>query len=407
MTTRCLKYRILMIYVIILFTSAVSGQNSMEVLLKAKALAASEHYTDALGLIDKAIAIEHDYRLNIQKADICLENKDFSGAIRDFNEANKLEEHSGDFGLSKVYALKGDAATSLYHLGLHMNSKYKLSEKEIMLEPAFGRIENRTEWRQFWKKDWFTTAERSRSEIEFLTSANKIEDSKVIFAELKKNYPDSEETIYSETLINLASGKYNDAALTARKLTTEYPENLKYVRLLARAQVGQLNYAGASDTYSKLLENGDADARLLISRAECYRKTGENDKAIRDLEKFLELYPEDKSALSLAGKVESESGDNLKALEYFSKNLKLHPNDAECYVDRANSYFVSKSWKWAADDYSMSLDLKPDNADVWLNKGITLINTGKTDDACHDFKRSYKLGNQKASSYIAKYCLSR
>jgi len=407
MTLSSYKYRILMISIIILFTSGVKGQNDIDVILKAKALAASGRNTDAINLLDKAIALETDYRLHIQRAEVCLEEKDYSGAIMDLNQANKLKEHSGDFRLAKVYALKGDAATSLYHLGMHMNSKYKLSEKEIMLEPAFGRIENRSEWRQFWKKEWYNFAERSRSEIEFLTSGNKIEDSKAIFAELKKGYPDSEETLYSETLINVVSGKYNDAVLTARQLTTTYPENEKYMRLLARAQTGQLNYAGASVTYSKLLESGVADARLIISRADCYRETGEIDKAIRDIEKFLELYPEDKYALSLAGKVETESGDNLKALEYFSKNLKLHPNDADCYVDRANSYFVSKSWEWAADDYSMSLDLKPDNSDVWLNKGITLINRGEIDDACHDFKRSYSLGNQKASSYIGKYCINR
>ncbi len=407
MTLISCKYRILLIFIIILVPSVANSQNNTDVLLKAKALVASGKNTDAFNLLDKAIALKTDYRFHIQKAEVCLLSRDYSGAIMNFNQANKLEEHSGDFGLAKVYALKGDAATSLYHLGIHMNSKYKLSEKDIMMEPAFGIIENHPEWRQFWKKDWYTVAERRRSEIEFLASANKIDEAKAVFTELKKDYPGSEETLYAETLINIASKRYNEAVVTAGQLAAGDPENEKFMRLLARAQAGQANYAGASVTYSRLLESGVADAGLLISRAECYRKTGESDKAIGDIEKFLDLYPEDKSALSLAGKTEAESGDNLKALEYFSKNLKLHPNDAECYIDRANSYFVSKSWKWAADDYSMSLDLKPDNAEAWLNKGIALVNTGKTDDACHDFKRSYLLGNQKASSYISKYCLGR
>ncbi len=92
--------------------------------------------------------------------------------------------------------------------------------------------------------------------------------------------------------------------------------------------------------------------------------------------KYLELYPEDKAALSMAGRLEVASGDNLKAIEFFTGNIRLHPGDPECYIDRANSYFAAKSWKWAADDYSMSLDLKPENADAWLNKGISLLNSG-------------------------------
>ena len=94
----------------------------------------------------------------------------------------------------------------------------------------------------------------------------------------------------------------------------------------------------------------------------------------------------------MAGKIEAASGDNLKAMKYFSENLKAHPNDAECYIDRANSYFVSKSWDWAINDYSMSLDLNPADSDAWLNKGISLLNSGRAEDACHDFKKIIKSG---------------
>jgi Flp pilus assembly protein TadD len=42
----------------------------------------------------------------------------------------------------------------------------------------------------------------------------------------------------------------------------------------------------------------------------------------------------------------------------------------------------------------MSLDLAPDNAEAWMNMGVALINLGRTDDACHDFKQSLALGNK-------------
>jgi tetratricopeptide (TPR) repeat protein len=147
------------------------------------------------------------------------------------------------------------------------------------------------------------------------------------------------------------------------------------------------------------------DADLLLLRAECYKKTGETSRALSDIAEYLSYYPDNKIALSMAGKMEAASGNNLKALEYFSENLRLHPNDPECYVDRANSYFLSESWEWAIKDYSMSLDLAPGSSDVWLNKGIALVNAGKNDDACHDFKQSSALGNKKATEYISRYCI--
>ena len=179
------------------------------------------------------------------------------------------------------------------------------------------------------------------------------------------------------------------------------------MRVLAKAQTGQSNFAGASSTYTKLIEMDVADAQLFIARAECFRKTGETRKAIADVERFMALYPENKEAIRLAGKLETESGDNLKALEYFSQNVKLYPHDAECYIDRANSYFSSKSWRWAIDDYNMSLDLNPVNQDVWLNKGISLLSSGNVADACYDFKKAYSLGNQKAAPYISRNCMNQ
>lgn len=407
MNLTSLKFTTLIIILIFLTGSNAMCQNEADFVMKAKALAESGKTADAINILDQAIEKKAGSGLFVQRAEILLALKDLSGAIGGFNQANNIEEHSGDYGLAKVYALKGDASTSLYHLGLHLESGFKKSERDIMLEPAFGSIENRPEWRQFWKKEWYNSSERYVAEIESLTAGKKVEDSKIILSEMKRNYPGNEETIYSEALVNIAAGKYNEAVSGIIKLTAADPENEKYLKLLAKAQEGQSNYAGASETYSKLFNLGVADARLLLFRAECFRKTRETEKALGDIVKFLELYPEDKSAISLAGKVEAESGDNLKALEYFSKNLKLHPNDADCYVDRANAYFASKSWEWAALDYSMSLDLKPDNSDAWLNKGIALLTTGNIKDACHDFKRSYTLGNQRASAYLSKNCIGR
>ena len=383
------------------------GQQDIDVLLMAKACLQSGKPEEAVAILSRVIDEKGGVRFYAERGEAYLVENNLAGAISDFNQANRLSEHSGDYGLAKVYALKGDASTSMYHLGLHLSSAFKKSEKEIMLEPAFRYVENRPEWRQLWKKQWYSIAETSVSQIEYLSAQGKIRESEIMLSELRINYPGSDETLFAEALISIASGRNADAVSTLTRLISSNPDNEKYMRVLAKAHTGNLNPAGASSVYTKLLESGVADAWLLIMRAECYRKTRETDKAIRDIERFLVLYPESKEALSLAGKVKAESGDNLKALEYFTKNLKLHPNDPDCYIDRASSYFVSRSWELAVNDYSMSLDLNPVNSDAWLNKGIALIGKGKISDACYDFKRSYSLGNQRAASYISKHCLNR
>ena len=82
---------------------------------------------------------------------------------------------SGEYGLARIYALKGDAATAVYHLESCLKSPFRKSEKDILLDPAFSIIENRPEWRQFWKKDWFGNLEKGLAEIEYDVSTGNTE----------------------------------------------------------------------------------------------------------------------------------------------------------------------------------------------------------------------------------------
>jgi len=284
-----------------------------------------------------------------------------------------------------------------------MKSKFRKSEKEIMLEKAFEKMENKPEWRQFWKTEWYTFPELKISEIEFYLKAGRTEEARKQLAELERNYSGHESVLFGRALLESASGRFSGAVASLSALVAAEPANEKYLRALAEAQTGASNHAGASSTYTRLIELEVPDADLVLLRAASYRMTGERQKAMDDIERYLSIFPGSKKGL--AGKTESALGNNLKALEYFSENVKLHPNDPECYIDRADAYLLSKSWQWAINDYSMSLDLQPDNSRVWLNKGIALLNSGKKADACHDFRKAFSMGNRKAVEYLGKYCM--
>jgi tetratricopeptide (TPR) repeat protein len=396
---------------ILLLSCLLSGwalamsQSPVESILKARALTASGKPDQAISILNTAIIQTRDSRLFTERAGANILKGDYSSAIADYNEANKIAAACGEYGLARIYALKGDAGTALYHLELNLKSEFKKSEKEIMLDPAFSTIDSRADWRSFWKKDWYSATEKSISEIEYYISAGKVDQSLETLTELKKITDSPEDLLYAQSLVNLAEGKFPEVINGINGYLSSDQANEKFLRILAKAQTGYNDPAGASNTYTKLLDSGVADAELFLQRAECYQKTGETVKALEDINKYLEIYPGDRNALSLAGKAEVKSGDNLTALKYFSDNLKLHPNDPECYIDRANSYFMSKSWDMAINDYSMSLDLKPGNSDVWLNKGIALLNSGKVNDACHDFRKAFSLGNKKVTDYISRNCI--
>jgi len=399
--------KILILIPFVFYTALLAGQKPVDFILKGKALTEAGKTDEAVNTLSEGLRLNQDAGLYLQRAEAWLTRGDYSQAISDLNSANKLSPGIGEYGLARIYGLKGDASTATYHLEENMRSSFRKREKDVMLDPAFSTIENKPEWRTFIKKEWYSDLETGLSEIEYYISTGNTGEARSVLSELSKNYPDNDGNIYANALINFADKRYTETIKAISSLLTDDPGEEKYLRLLAGAQAASGNQAGASSTYTKLLDLGIPDAELLILRSECYRKTGETARALDDASKYLDLYPDSKKALSFAGKIEAASGDNIKALEYFSKNLELHPNDAECYIDRANSYFVSKSWNWAIKDYSMSLDLRPDDPEVWLNKGIAQLNSGNTADACHDFRKSFSLGNKKATEMISRHCISQ
>ncbi len=387
------------------YAGFILGQKPADYLMKGKALIETGKADEAVNVLSEAAGLFNQSGVYLERADAFVLKGDYPQAIADLNSANSLTTSSGEFGLARIYALKGNASTAVYHLELCLKSAFRKSEKEILLDPSFSVIENTPQWRQFWKNDWYGDLEKGMAEIEYDISTGNISEAKKTLNDLSGIYSGKDENVYASALINFSESKYADAVKDLMGLLNNDPRNEKYLRLLAKAQFAEGNPAGASSTYTKLLDMGIADANLLMFRAECYNKTGETEKAGEDIDKYLSFYPGDKKALAAAGRTESASGDNIKALEYFSENLKLHPDDPQCYIDRANSYFVSKSWELAIKDYSMSLDLQPGNPEVWLSKGISLLNNGKTDDACHDFRMAFNLGNKKSTEYLSKNCI--
>jgi Flp pilus assembly protein TadD len=397
--------RILALINTLFFAAVIFAQQPFDYLIRAKAFIETGRSGEAINLLTGALLKIQDYRFCNTRAEAYMSEGDYINAAADFRSANTIEMNSGEYGLARIYALKGDAVNSLNHLEKNINSSFKKSEKEILLDAAFSLIENTPDWRQFWKKERYNVFETKIPEIEYFISTGNMSDATLLLNELKSENSEDPDTKYAEALVALAQQKYGVSVTIMTSLLESDRKQEKYLRLLAKAQISSGNPSGASQSYSDLINMGIPDAELFMLRAECFNKTGETDRALKDVMRYLELYPENRRAISEAGKLESKSGDNLKALEYFSKNIKLHPGDPGCYIDRGNSYFVSGTWDYAGKDYGMALDIQPLNSEAWLSKGITLLNIGNKDDACHDFRAALNLGNKKATGYLSKYCI--
>jgi predicted Zn-dependent protease len=391
--------------IIILASQMIAGQGRYKEMLRAVALSAAGNNNEAAGVLTGLINAAPDPQLLLLRGDAFLGSGKVKEAQNDFMAAESMNQGSGLYGLARCAAAGGDARAAVSYLEAHLKSQYRKSEPEIMLDKSFGSIQASLEWKSLWKKDWYKGYERKSWEIDHYLKIGKTDLAGEVYRELSAVYSDMPVTDYCNARILTARGLYRDAVALLTPLTIKPDSPASYLTALAEAQAGEGSYYAAAMAYGRLIDAEYPDPQLYLKRAAMLVKAGDREAAKDDLGTYLGLDPENSEALGLIGRTYAEEGAIYEALPYLNMNIEKHPGEAMAFSIRGDAWLAARTWDKAAEDYTMSLDLDPENANVNLNLGIALINSGKTEDACHYLRKSKKQGNNDATKYLSKYCI--
>jgi predicted Zn-dependent protease len=339
------------------------------------------------------------------RGDAYLRSGKVKEAKSDFMAAESMKQGSGLYGLASCAAAGGEARAAVSYMEAHLKSQYRKSEPEIMLDKYFESIQSSPEWKSLWKKDWYKGYERKSWEIDNYLKIGKTDLAEEVWRELSATYSDMPVTDYCKARILTARGLYRDASALLTPLTSKSDSPASHLTALAESQAGEGSYYAAAMVYGRLIDAGYPDPQLYLKRAAMFVKAGDRGAAKADLEAYLGLNPENSEALGLIGKTYAEEGAIYEALPYLNMNIEKHPGEATAFSIRGDAWLAARTWDKAAEDYTMSLDLDPENATVNLNLGIALINSGKTEDACHYLRKAKEQGNKDATKYLSKYCI--
>lgn len=395
----------IVLLIIVLASQLIAGQGRYEEMLRAVALSAGGNSNEAAGVLTGLINAAPGPDLLLLRGDAYLTSGKVKEAKSDFMAAESIKQGSGLYGLARCAAAGGEAKAAVSYLEAHLKSQFRKSEPEIMLDKSFGSIQASPEWKSLWKKDWYKGYERKSWEIDHYLKIGKTDLAGEVYRELSAVYPDMPVTDYCNARILTARGLYRDAAALLTPLTIMPDAPASYLTALAEAQAGEGSFYAAAMAYGRLIDAEYPDPQLYLKRAAMLVKAGDRDAAKGDLETYLGLDPENSEALGLIGKTYAEEGAIYEALPYLNMNIEKHPGEAMAFSIRGDAWLAARTWDKAAEDYTMSLDLDPENASVNLNLGIALINSGKTEDACHYLRKAKEQGNKDATKYLSKYCI--
>ncbi len=153
------------------------------------------------------------------------------------------------------------------------------------------------------------------------------------------------------------------------------------------------------------LEDDEAEkwrAKCLNNRGALFLQLQQPDNALRDLNRAIELAPNDAQAYANRGTVYSNLQQYDKALQDLKKAIDLAPDDERFYVSRGVVYAKMEEYDNALRDLNKAIELRPDYTGAYMNRSAVYSKLGQHENALSDSNKAIELASndrEKARAY--------
>ena len=135
--------------------------------------------------------------------------------------------------------------------------------------------------------------------------------------------PDQEEALYRRGMVRFERGDTLGARIDFERLVRENTVSSKGRLGIALLLKAAGNYAMAEEMYSQVIKANPNQAELYLKRAEVYYLDGKLSKGISDINRCLELRPDDGMAYMIRGRLRLAQYDKQQALADFRRAAEL------------------------------------------------------------------------------------
>ncbi|KAF2095548.1 mitochondrial precursor proteins import receptor [Rhizodiscina lignyota] len=163
--------------------------------------------------------------------------------------------------------------------------------------------------------------------------------------------------------------------------------------LLAMGRRTSEGYAEAAQSFDKALSLGDLGEHEAFGynmRGTFRYLKGDNDDALADLSKSIELQPSLTQSYIKRASMHLELGDREAAANDFELAMQQNDSDPDIFYHRAQLHFILGEYDSAASDYQRSIDLDRDFIFSHIQLGVTQYKLGSIASSMATFRRCIK-----------------
>lgn len=332
-----------------------------------------------------------------------FELQDYPAARDAFYECEKRRKGMGSFYLAKIEAKLNHEQQALKYLRIHLSSRYKISESEILLDEDLSTLEGLPGWQQLWnEKKWYSGPDMEYQQAIYLKKQGDLLGAINVLNKLekqgyKRSMVQTEKAILYQDLGNLKA-----ASSSLKSAVKSDARNLDAQQQLAGILAAEGDAEEAVAGLDRVIRQDPARFGAYIQRAEALSLTGDLTGAIKDMDLYLAYFPKNDSAIYLKGMIQFAHGKYLDAIQSFNESLALNSGKSEYFYGRGRTYAATGTTRYAERDMSMALDLDPLNGEIWFEKGKLAEQLGDITDACHCYQKAYQYGIFEAGELSSK-----
>jgi protein O-mannosyl-transferase len=163
----------------------------------------------------------------------------------------------------------------------------------------------------------------------------------------------------------------------------------------------QHDYSSAATLLTDSLELNPYQSQTICELAQCMEKLDQMNQAMADLQKGLNLMPDNYLLQRSMGELLGQNGQYPAALDQFRKVLQDQPFDAVSRFDTAFTLEQLGQWQEALAQYQQAIEITSDFAEAQFMYGKLLLTHGQTVAALEHLNKAVELAPDQIDVHLA------
>lgn len=158
-------------------------------------------------------------------------------------------------------------------------------------------------------------------------------------------------------------------------------------------------YSAALEELNKAIQDDPEHPRAYYYRGQIYTDLDNFKEAKEDFLKVASMVEDDHRVWNFLGAAQTHEGDNVSAVKSYDKAIALDPQNSLYYFNRGSSLGQLNRLEEAITDFNMAVELGMNTSGIFNNRANARYMLGDYEGAIADFTRSMELDPESMAPY--------